>query len=48
MKRDHRLRIIAYLTITFWAVIFLQHLSRKIRPITSSPISAPCWASPIA
>ena len=24
MKRDHRLRIIAYLTITFWAVIFLQ------------------------
>ena len=24
MKRNHRLRIIAYLTITFWAVIFLQ------------------------
>ena len=24
MKRDHRLRIIAYLTIVFWTVIFLQ------------------------
>ena len=24
MKRNYRLRILAYLTITFWAVIFLQ------------------------